>query len=238
MAALLRVLVQQPRTASKLKQAMGLDPESPSDDRKFRRDLRSLRNAGWQVDSVRIADEDRYRLTVVDHRIRTTFDSEQRAHPARGSTGEPRAAYQDLDPDLEDGVASLGPDGLGVAQHAIRHRCVLHFRYKARERELHPDDVFFSGRHWYVRGYETGTEQEFKTFRLDLAEDVVADAPHSAGEQREPRRLTGIPHAGALALRSSPSWRPRRTTCATSSTTSASTATASSPSRPTLCRSR
>ena len=178
--------MQRPRSAAELKEAMGLDPRSPSDDRKFRRDLRSLRNAGWQIDAIREVAGDRYRLTVVDHRIRTTFTPQQRAQLLRAARrARLGQLYQDLDPHLEDGEASSGPDGLGVAQHAIRHRCVLHFRYSGRERVLHPDDVFYSGHSWYLRGYEDGTEQEFKTFRLDRAEEITADAPHSAGPQRE-----------------------------------------------------
>lgn len=185
-AALLRVLVQQPRTAVQLKRAMGLDPGSASDDRKFRRDLRSLRNAGWQIDSIRVGDEDRYRLTVVDRRLRTTFTDDQRAQLLRAARrARLGQLYQDLDRDLEDGEATDGPAGLGVAQHAIRHRCVLEFRYSGTDRVLHPDDVFYSGRHWYVRGYEVGTEQQFKVFRLDRAEALTAGAPHGAGPQRE-----------------------------------------------------
>ena len=128
-AAMLRVLVQKPRTAAELKEAMGLDPGNASDDRKFRRDLRSLRNAGWQIDSVRVGDEDRYRLTVVDRRLRTTFTAEQRAQLLRAARrAQLGQLYQDLDPELADEEGSIGPEWLGVVQHAIRHRCLLRFR--------------------------------------------------------------------------------------------------------------
>ena len=185
-AALLRVLVQKSRTAAELKESMGLDPRDASDDRKFRRDLRSLRNAGWQIDSVRVGYEDRYRLTVIDRRLRTTFTAEQRAQlsPAarRAQLGQ---LYQDLDPELADEEATIGPGWLEVAQHAIRHRCLLRFRYSGRHRVLHPDDVFFAGQHWYLRGQEEGTEQEFKSNRLERIGELVAGSPFTAPPWRE-----------------------------------------------------
>ena len=183
---MLRVLVQRSRTAAELKESMGLDPRDASDDRKFRRDLRSLRNAGWQIDSVRVGDEDRYQLTVIDRRIRTTFTDEQRAQllraARRASLGQ---LYQDLDPELMDSEPSMGPEWLGVVQHAVRHRCLLRFRYSGRARVLHPDDVFYAGQHWYLRGFEEGTEQEFKSFRLDRIGELEAGSPHTARPQRE-----------------------------------------------------
>ncbi len=124
---------------------------------------------------------------MIDTRIRTTFTDAQRAQLLRAAE---RAGlgqlYDDLDPGATDGTTGAGgPEGLGVAEHAVRHRCVLTFRYRDRPRRLHPYDVFFSGDAWYLRGREEGTPQEYKTFRLSRAEGMEAEPPGSADPGRE-----------------------------------------------------
>ena len=188
-AALLRSLAaatQDGRTTRHLMQVMGLDPDNSSDVRKFRRDLKGLRVSGWHIDTVKRGEDDRYVLRVIDNRIRAAFSDQQRSQLLRAAQ---RAGlgqlYDDLDPQRSDRTPSYGPEGLGVAQHAIRYRCVLRFVYSGRPRLLHPDDVFFAGGAWYVRGKEEGTLEDVKMFRLDRASVVVADLPGTARPARE-----------------------------------------------------
>jgi predicted DNA-binding transcriptional regulator YafY len=163
--------------------AAGTDPDNTSDETKFRRDIKALRAAGWHIDAWRVGHNDyRYRLRVVDNRIRATFSDSQRAQLLRAAQ---RAGlgqlYEDLNPDLPDGTASYtGPEGLGTAEHAVRMRCLLTFTYRAKQRRVHPYDVYFSGDDWYLRGREEGTDQDYKTFRLSRAEEMQAESPGSA----------------------------------------------------------
>lgn len=168
--------------------AADLDPENPSDVSKFRRDLRALRAAGWQIDTVhRGANEYALVLHVIDPRIRTSFTEEQRAQLLRAAERAGLAQlYDDLDANApSDLPGDPGLASLGIAQHAVRHRCVLTFTYGGRSRRVHLDDVFLSGDAWFVRGREEGTEQEHKTFRLNRAEALEAEAPGSAEPARE-----------------------------------------------------
>ena len=188
-AAMLRSLAaadSQGRTRAQLMRVMGLDPGNKSDVRKFRRDLAGLRVSRWHIEPVVRGLENRFVLHVIDNRIRETFDDAQRAELLRAAE---RAGlgqlYEDLDPERSDRTPHHGPEGLGVAQHAIRYRCVLRFDYYGRPRRLHPDDLFFSGGSWYVRGKEEGAPEDVKMFRIDRASDVFADPPGTAGPARD-----------------------------------------------------
>lgn len=123
---------------------------------------------------------------MIDNRIRQTFREEQRTQLLRAAErARLGQLYDDLDPDRSDRTPHYGPAGLGAAQHAIRYRCVLRFVYYGRERRLHPDDVFYSGGGWYVRGKEEGAPEEVKMFRLDRASEVEPDLPGTAGPRRD-----------------------------------------------------
>lgn len=191
MARVLHALIAHPRTGQTRDQLMAaadLDPGNDSEVRKFRRDLKALRAAGWQIDTVhRGANEYALVLHVIDPRIRTSFTPEQRAQLLRAAERAGLAQlYDDLDPSApSDLPGDPGLAALGVAQHAVRHRCVLTFTYGGKPRRVHPYDVFISGDAWFVRGREEGTEQEHKTFRLTRAEGLEADAPGSAEPARE-----------------------------------------------------
>jgi predicted DNA-binding transcriptional regulator YafY len=205
MARVLHVLIQHPtlgRTSAQLMAAAGLDPENASEVRKFRRDLKALRAAGWHIDTLhRGANEYAHVLRVIDPRIRTSFTVEQRAQLLRAAE---RAGLAQLYDDLDESAPSDLPGDpglaeLGVAQHAVRHRCRVLFSYGGRPRRVHPYDVFLSGDAWFLRGREEGTEQEYKTFRLARAEDLQADLPGTAEPphdlpppNRDPMRLAVV----------------------------------------------
>ncbi len=191
MARMLHALVTHPRTGRTIGQLMlaaDLDPTDPSHVRKTRRDIKALRTAGWHIDTPKRGhNEFTYRLHVIDNRIRTTFTAEQRAQLLRAAERANLAQlYDDLDPDRGDGSDSYeGPESLGTAEHAVRHRCVLTFTYRERKRRVHPYDVFFAGDEWFFRGREEGTDLEFKTFRLSRAEGLCAELPGTADAARD-----------------------------------------------------
>lgn len=183
---MLQELVEHPVAGSTqldLVRAAGSDPNNQSDVDKFRKDMRALRAAGWDIETVRFGHNDfRYRLHVVDPRLRATFSETHRAQLLRAAQ---RAGigqlYEDLNPDLSDGSPSYdGPEGLGTAEHAVRLRCLLTFTYRTKQRRVHPYDVHFSGDDWYLRGREEGTDQDYKTFRLSRAEGLAAEPPGTA----------------------------------------------------------
>lgn len=190
-ARMLHALVIHPTrgcTKDELMTAAGLDPANPSDERKYRRYLKALRAAGWRIETLeRDGNDFALRLVVVDPRIHQTFTDAQRHELLRAAT---RAGlgqlYADLDPQRPDGPPGpAGPDGLGLAEHAVRHRCLLTFTYKGRPRRVHPDDVFFSGNDWFLRGLdEADSAVEFKLFRLIHAHDLDAGRPGTAGPAR------------------------------------------------------
>lgn len=191
MARMLRSLITHPRigsTRDELIAAAGSDPSDASDVRKFRRDIKELRAAGWHIDSPSFGPfGGMYRLHVVDNRIRATFSDRQRAQLLRAAE---RAGlgqlYEDLSPGTPDGrSAEAGPANLGTAEHAIRRRCVVTFEYSGRERRVHPYDVFLSSDDWFLRGREEGTDQPFKTFRLSRAEGLLAEPPGTADDLQE-----------------------------------------------------
>jgi predicted DNA-binding transcriptional regulator YafY len=191
MARVLHALVTHPRTGQTRDQLMAaadLDPGDDSEVRKFRRDLKALRAAGWQIDTVqRGPNEYVHVLRVIDARIRTTFTAAQRAQLLRAAERAGLAQlYDDLDPAAPSGlVGDPGLTELGVAEHAVRHRCLLRFTYKGTPRRVHPYDVFFSGNDWFFRGHEEGTDQEHKTFRLTRAGDLRAEPPGTADPGRD-----------------------------------------------------
>lgn len=186
LARLLRSLTDHPIVGvrrDELMAAMGLDPENASDVRKFRRDLAALKDAGWQIDSIdRGANECHYLLRVVDARIRATFTDAERAQLLRAAErAHLGQLYDDLDPARSERTAGFGPPGLGAAQHAISHRCLVRFVYRARARLVDPYDVFYAGDAWYLRGHEDDSDLAFKTYRLDRASQWLTEAPGTAG---------------------------------------------------------
>lgn len=186
MARLLHASTSHPDfgcSREQLMAAMGLDPGNASDVRKFWRDIGALKAAGWHIDTIqREHNAYDFRLRVVDNRIRATFTDTQRAQLLRAAE---RAGlgqlYEDLDPTRADSTPQEGPEGLGTAQYAIRHRCLLSFTYRSAERVVDPYDVFFSGDTWYLRGREAGSALDFKVYRLSRASHMLPEAPGTAG---------------------------------------------------------
>ena len=94
--------------------ALGKDPSSDSDQRVVARDLANLRASGWHIETEKVGLEDRYRLRVVDHRLRSAFSDQERAQLLRAArAAELGQIFDDLDPTTADGPDTLGQHHLG-----------------------------------------------------------------------------------------------------------------------------
>lgn len=170
--------------------AMGFTYGDANDERKFFRDLGNLKKAGWLIDSQSprgAADEHRFVLTVVDHRLRAAFTEAERAQLLRAA----RAAglgqlYRDLDPTVPDATPAHGDSDLELAQWAIARRARLTFTYRDRARDVHPYDLVRKSDGWMLRGREAG-EPIVKKYYLSRAVDLDVQGPGTA--ERVPEDL-------------------------------------------------
>lgn len=170
-------------TKQQLMVAMGFTPGDASDERKFFRDLRNLQVAGWLIDSHPprgAADQHRFVLTLVDHRLRATFTAAERAQLLRAA----RAAglgqlYRDLDPRVPDATPAPGDFHLELAQWATAWRAPLTFSYSGKPRVVDPYDVARKADGWLLRGREVDTDT-VKNFYLNRVSDVDVGKPGTA----------------------------------------------------------
>ena len=160
--------------------ALGKDPSNANDQRVVARDLANLRASGWHIDTERVGLEDRYRLRVVDHRLRSAFSDLERAQLLRGArAAELGQIFDDLDPSTANGPDAPGDTTLGVAQRAIEVHSLLLFEYTGKPRALHPYDIELKPGGWRLRGKEDDTGL-VKVFALERVSDLYADRPGTA----------------------------------------------------------
>lgn len=182
-STILGLLAGQPNlgaTRATLMGAIGKDPSNASHVRAFFRDLATLENAGWHINHVKLGDEDRYQLTVVDPRLHASFTAAQRAELLRAAQAAGIGqVFHDLDRTLGDGPGAPDDPTLAWAQRAIELRCVLTFTYKGKPRRLHPYDLDRKPGGWRLRGLEVPAGI-VKVFRLELIEDIDVDGPGTA----------------------------------------------------------
>ena len=153
------------------------------------RELRHMRNSGWQIDNIAPAGEDaRYRMTSVDNRIRVRLTEAQQAALRRAVLLADRADLADrlglpagsAPADVDTALAAAPEtDALETVLRAVREHRLLRFRYKGSARAVHPGSVRASNGAWHLRGREDGDDQ-VKVFVLSRMSEVSADAPDSA----------------------------------------------------------
>ena len=156
------------------------------------RDLRHLRDAGWQIDQIDDPDGSvRHVMTSVDSRLRVQLTDAQQAALRRAVLHTDRA---DLVDRLGLPTGSTAPDGTAVLAHdsddaaletvlrALRQRCLLHFRYKGTDRAVHPVSVLAVNQHWHLHAVEDGAREgeQAKVFVVDRMSSVRAGAPGTA----------------------------------------------------------
>jgi len=186
MARLLAALSSSERgfPRSRLQQSMGLIGADEDQERVFRRDLRHLRDLGWDIRTEKYAPGvSRYRLVRIDSRFRMVFSAEERLQLLRVARHAGLGGvYDDLDPDHDDepwATDALAPPNLEVAQYAVAFRCRLHVRYHGERRTVHPSQVVRSQGRWLLQGW-VEDRQQAEFFYLDEIREMRPEAPDTA----------------------------------------------------------
>ena len=162
------------------------------------RDVRQLQQLGWDIDNVAAPGETaQYRLGAVDNRLRvqlTPAESFALLRVARlASSTEVLAGLGVSDvgtPERDDEAAEgFASDAAALAvldpvAWARAHQCLLRFRYKGRDRTVHPWTLTAMASGWYLTGLEAESEV-VKVFRLSRMSEVEHDDPGTA--QSPPR---------------------------------------------------
>lgn len=152
----------------------------------LRRDIRHLEYLGWEIANVAAPGETaRYRLTAVDNRLRIEFTPAQRVELLRAAVA---AGLLELVDDLggqapveDDFEAAVRREDTSLArvQRGLAGRCRVRFRYRDRDRVVHPHALHVRPGGWYLTGNEDG-EDAAKTFAVSRMTQVELDPPGSA----------------------------------------------------------
>lgn len=153
------------------------------------REIRHLREVGWQIDNIAPQGEDaRYRMTSVDSRLQIKLTPAQQSAlrravllADRGDLGD-RLGLPDDAATPEAATAASAPVDqatLETVLHAVRRRCLLRFRYKGTARVVHPGSVRAANQAWHLHGREDGDDR-VKVFVVGRMSQVSAGEPGSA----------------------------------------------------------
>ena len=189
MAAVLWVAGKDGVDVDRLADVGGYDSEDEATRREqVARDLRHLTRQGWRVDNLAGPGERaRYRMTAVDNRLAVRLTRGQSAALQRAAMVAERL---DLIDRLGLGATKPGaavpvqvqgqpnPD-LDLVLDAVRHRCLLRFRYKGRRRTVHPQGIRRQGGGWYLSALEVGGQQP-KYFVVSRMSEAELDGPGTA----------------------------------------------------------
>lgn len=180
--------------ADDLVAAAGYGGEAAGQREMLKRDLRYLERQGWRITNVAgPGDPARYRLEQGDPRVQVYFDDDQRrefervAALAGIATSAVSASMAGPDPAVRLSVSRAPGYALALATHGHEHRCLLHFRYRDRDRTVSSDAIWVNQRRWYIVGREVDPDAQpdqwpGKQFRLDRVQDLCLDRPGTAGE--------------------------------------------------------
>jgi predicted DNA-binding transcriptional regulator YafY len=196
-AAVLRVAGDEGVSARKLI-AVG-DYRGSSVEDLLSRDLRALRNQGWEIVSTGGPGSDgHYRMVTVDNRFRVRLTPQQLSALRRAVLlvdREDLAARLGLPEterpsDLEATISVSGLDErLATVVHGVRHRCLLRFRYNGRDRVVHPHAARTQFGTWYLLGHEDASDVS-KYFVVSRMGEVHPDEPGTAAEAAASRYPT------------------------------------------------
>ncbi|WP_205471075.1 YafY family protein [Nocardioides sp. SYSU D00038] len=153
------------------------------------KDLKHLREQGWQIDNVAGPGEPaRYRMVSGDNRLRLRLSPAQVAALQRAVALADRA---DLATALGVEPASLPVEvtskvvphvdssALSRALQAVQHGSRIRFSYKGTDRLVHPATVSFQSHQWYLSGVEEG-DTRVKHFAVNRMGGPALDPPGSA----------------------------------------------------------
>ncbi|MEO9325319.1 WYL domain-containing protein [Nocardioides sp. C4-1] len=153
------------------------------------KDLRHLREQGWQIDNLAgVGESARYRMVTGDNRLRLSLTATQLGALQRAVIMTERS---DLATSLGVREASL-PEGVGThvlprvpdtqlsqVLQAVRLACLVRFSYKGTARVASPAAVRFQDHHWYLTALEDAGDV-VKHFAVNRMSDVVLDRPGTA----------------------------------------------------------
>lgn len=186
------------------------------------RDLKHLTGQGWRIDNIAPRGASaRYRMVTVDNRIHVRLTPAQQTALQRAVLLADRADLverlglpTEAQPaDVHATITGAPHDQrLSTALRAVRHRCLLRFRYGGKDRVLHPESVRRQNNDWYLRGVEEGGEI-VKTFVISRMSGVTADLPGTShpvdaepGLSLHPMRWLVDPEVDVV-LRTTPHYR-------------------------------
>lgn len=162
------------------------------------KDLKHLRDQGWQIDNIATTGElARYRMVSGDNRLRLKLSAPQwaalqraviladRADLARSLGIRTTSLPAGVDTHL---VPPLTSEDLSLALQAVQLRCRISFAYKGTRRTVSPATVRFQNHHWYLSGVEEG-DSLVKHFAIDRMSDAALDRPGTAEAVPEVRSI-------------------------------------------------
>ena len=155
-------------SARKLARVAGYPDDTESGLAALRRDVRRLRQVGWDIESVgEDGLEGRFVLHARDNRIALLL-----------SPGEQAALHEALR-DV-DAQTPPPPPQLAELERAVHRHCLCWFSYRQRHRTVHPHALHNGPSGWMLRGceVESGVVKEFVVRRM--ADDVVIGQPGTA----------------------------------------------------------
>lgn len=221
LAAVLKVAGKGGVSAAKLVTVAGFQGDNAEDQ--LERDLRYLRQQGWQIDTVSGPGEPgHYRMVTVDNRLRVRLTPAQQRALQRAVL---LADRQDLVERLglpqahkPADVAAVAPlsghdERLSTALRAVRHRSKLRFRYAGKPRVVHAESVRSQNEQWYLRGLEEGADV-VKVFVVTRMSDVQWDSPGTAERVPPTERLNlhpmrwAVDPAVEVTVRTGPQYQP------------------------------
>ncbi len=185
-------------SGKELQRVAGFDGDHADDQ--LGRDLKHLRNHGWQIDNIGgTGSEGRYRLIAGDNRLRVSLTPRQQAALQRAALIADRADLVDKI-GLPDSARTVST-GVGVAARpvgdalativrAIEQRATLSFRYKGKERLAHPAGLKHQNYTWYFTGEVDHRPGKVLNFVVDRMAEVVAGETGSARRVPTVERLT------------------------------------------------
>ncbi len=202
MAAVLWAAGRDGVGVDRLAKVGGFTSPDPSTRREqVARELRHLERQGWRVvNTAGVGSPAHYRMETVDNRVALHLSRSQAAALQRAALVADRGDLVDRlgltgsrpETDTPIRVQDSPAAELEPVLDAVRHRCVLSFRYKGTPRRAHPQAVRRRSGTWYLWAVEDDAQQA-KWFAVSRMDEVELEAPGTSRRLDEPPRWSFDP---------------------------------------------